>query len=142
MTPTKEIRNSESRVTHHVNNQEFKMKISRENLRQLIESIINEDREVNFKLPSPAKSSGVPMRIKGKTTVTFARSANARNRFVIISDHPFKANGEKASFEGPNMFSKKGQYFFETKLGGTKKKIVIDPDKRNQKFRVKSYSSR
>ena len=118
------------------------MKLNRRQLRTLIESIIKEGKKLEFKLPSPGKASGVSMKIRGKTTVTFSKSASARNRFAIVSNHPFTADGTSAKKQPPNPLVTHEHYLFETKLGGSRKEIVIDPDKRNQKFRVKSYSSR
>ena len=129
------------------------MKLSRKQLRTLIESIIKEGKKLEFKLPSPGYSAGVEMEISGKTTVTFARSASARKRFAIISNHPFTADGTPARGPlRPNPIVHYEHYLFETSLCkkneydeekcAVSKQIVIDPDKRNQKFRVKSYSSR
>ena len=118
------------------------MKLSKKQLRTLIESIIKEGKKLEFRLPSPARITGVSMNISGKTTVIFKQSASARNRFAIYSKHPFTADGIKAQKEDPNPLVTYDHYIFETKLGGSSKEIVIEPDKRYQKFRVKSDSSR
>ena len=116
------------------------MIITRRQLRKLI----SESMELEFQLPNPTKAAGVPMNIRGKTTVTFARSASARNRFAIISDHPFTADGTPARKQNANPLVTYEHYLFETKLGGSRKQIEIDPcpHVKRQKFRVKSYSSR
>ena len=121
------------------------MKISRKSLRMIIESIINEAQAqaLEFRLPGPGKVTGVALpSIKGRTTVLFRRSANARDRFAVVSPKPFKADGVEASKRGPNPFVTYEHYIIQTELGGSEKKIEIDPSSKKQKFRVKSYSSR